>query len=79
MHIIIIGNPFGHLTEVKTILKIAPVYGVYLDIDFSNKPLSQAFSFNYLPRNWPNAVPNEIVVYAGTSNDDLRITNRLEN
>ena len=32
--------------------KIDPVYGVYLDIDFSNKPLSQAFSFNYLPRNW---------------------------
>lgn len=30
--------------------KIDPVYGVYLDIDFSNKPLSQAFSFNYLPR-----------------------------
>ena len=58
--------------------KIDPVYGVYLDIDFSNKPLSQAFSFNYLPRNWPNAVPNEIVVYAGTSNDDLKKIGELK-
>ena len=39
---------------------------------FSKQLLSQAFSFNYQPRNWPNAVPNEIVVYAGTSEDDLK-------
>lgn len=58
--------------------KIDPVYGVYLDIDFSKKPLSQAFSFNYLPRNWPNAVPNEIVVYAGTCNDDLKKIGELK-
>ena len=52
--------------------KIDSKYGVYLDIDFSKQLLSQAFSFNYQPRNWPNAVPNEIVVYAGTSEDDLK-------
>lgn len=52
--------------------KIDPVYGVYIDVDFSAKPINQAFAFNYLPRNWPNAVPNEIAVYAGTSNEDLK-------
>ena len=52
--------------------KIDSEYGVYIDIDFSKQLLSQAFSFNFQPRSWPNAVADEIVVYAGTSKDDLK-------
>lgn len=58
--------------------KIDPVYGVYIDIDFSQQVLTQAFSFNYLPRSYTNAVPNQIAIYAGTSKDDLKKIGELE-
>lgn len=64
-------------SDRKSDPKIDPVYGVYIDIDFSQKPLLQVFSFNYLPRSYANAVPNEIVIYAGTSKDDLKKIGKL--
>lgn len=62
----------------KTDPKIDPVYSVYIDIDFSEKPLTQAFSFNYLPRSYTNAVPNAIVVYAGICSNDLKKIGELQ-
>lgn len=83
-----VGNEVGKLLEYTGYWesiwtgqggpKIDPIYGVYIDIDFSQKLLSQTFAFNYLPRSWPNSVPNAIVVYAGTSKDDLQKIGELK-
>ena len=70
-----IWGPGGGMNDPK----IDPVYSVYIDIDFSKKPIAQAFSFNYLPRGgYLNAVPNEIAVYAGKSVNDLAEIGRLK-
>lgn len=49
-------------------------YGVYIDIDLSkvNKTISRQLHLDYATRDYANAVPYTIVVYAGTSANDLR-------
>ncbi len=60
--------------------KYDPKYGVYLDINLSDKPLNSQVQFGYTTReNINNNVPHMIQVYAGTSKDDLRLIKELDN
>lgn len=55
-------------------------YGIYLDIDLSNKPLNAQVKFGYTTRgDQNNNVPYMIQVYGGTSKDDLRLITELDN
>lgn len=54
-------------------------YGVYIDIDLSkiNKTISRQLHLDYATRDFANAVPYTIAVYAGTSANDLRRVGEL--
>lgn len=51
-------------------------YGVYIDINLKT-PISQQLHLDYATRDYANAVPTTIVIYAGTSADDLRPVGEL--
>lgn len=54
-------------------------YGVYVDINVSNiNPMIQKqIKIDYSTREYANAVPNQIVLYAGTNADDLKKVGEL--
>lgn len=55
-------------------------YGVYLDINLNDHPLNSQMKFGYTTRgNDNNNVPYMIQIYAGTSVDDLRLVQELDN
>ena len=58
----------------KTDPKHDPQYGVYIDIDVSNvTPLiEKQIKIDYSTRKHANAVPNQIILYAGTNVENLR-------
>lgn len=53
-------------------------YGVYIDVQL-NESLPQKFiSLNYITRDYANAVPNHIAIYAGTNAQDLNLLGELK-
>lgn len=57
-----------------------PTYGVYIDISLSGPySVTKQVAFEYATRKSDgDAVPNHIVIYAGTSKDDIRIIGELK-
>lgn len=56
-----------------------PKYGVYIDIDVSkiSPMIEKQIKIHYSTREYANAVPNQIILYAGTNVDDLRKVGEL--
>lgn len=56
-----------------------PVYGVYIDIDLSGsgQSFNRRVAIDYATRSENNAVPNSIIIYAGTNKDNLRKVGEL--
>ncbi len=63
----------------KTDPKHDPKYGVYIDIDVSGivPMIEKQIKIDYSTREYANAVPNQIILYAGTSADDLKKVGEL--
>jgi hypothetical protein len=54
-------------------------YGVYIDIDVSDVTpmIEKQIKIDYSTREYANAVPNQIILYVGTSVDNLRKVGEL--
>lgn len=53
-------------------------YGVYIDVQLNGSLPQKFISLNYITRDYANAVPNHIAIYAGTNAQDLNLLGELK-
>lgn len=55
----------------QTLPQYDPKYGIYIDIELDDKAPEKFLSLNYQTRNYENAVPSHIDIYAGENSNTL--------